>query len=63
VSFELEYLDKFEVKFETNLWYESGGLVSSFDEKNRDEKIHATVSLKGQSHQILDYILEPKNFM
>jgi hypothetical protein len=32
-SFNCEYLGEFEVKFETNLGHESGGLMDSFDEK------------------------------
>ncbi len=33
VGHEFEYLGEFEVKFETNLGFASGGLVDSFDEK------------------------------
>jgi hypothetical protein len=35
MSFKFEYLGELKVEFETNLGYESGGLVSCFDEKNQ----------------------------
>jgi hypothetical protein len=43
ISFEFEYLAKFEVKFVTNLGYESGDLVGSFDEINKRYKIQRSV--------------------
>ncbi len=40
MSFEFEYFGEFEVTFATNLWYESGDLVDSFDEKTRGQNSH-----------------------
>jgi hypothetical protein len=53
MSFEFSYLGKFEVRFETNLGFDSRGLVSSFDEKNRGKKSHDTVPLRTQQNSIL----------
>jgi hypothetical protein len=46
MSFELEYLSELEVKFESNLGYESGDLVSPLDKETRGQKSHASVSWK-----------------
>jgi hypothetical protein len=42
---KLEYLGEFEFIFENNFVHESGDQVSTFDEKTRCQKSHASVSL------------------
>jgi hypothetical protein len=46
ICFEFEYLGEFELIFQTALGYESGGCGTSFDYKNRMQKISCQCPFK-----------------
>jgi hypothetical protein len=57
MSFQLEYLDKYEIKFEMNLGYESETPCGNWTFKTtRDKNPHVTFPLKEKLHEILGYV-------
>ncbi len=54
-TYKSEYLRKFETELENILGCESGAHMGSICEKTRGRQSRATVPLKVQSYQILDF--------